>query len=135
MTVDPWGALGPVGTARLQDSWREAAAARALDRARDAVTAALRRLAVADDVEWVGGPAARYRAGLDDVADLTRAARVRLEAAVAAAEEHAAAVARLGAVALGAPPSWPPSSSAPTSAWPGTIARGDDGLVPGFGRS
>jgi hypothetical protein len=124
MTVHPWLGAGPLGAPTvLQDSWREAAAARALDRAHAAVAAALRRLAAAEDVEWVGGPAMRYRYELEDVTDRTRAARARLASAVRAAEEHAAVVQRQGALALGGPPSWPPS--------PGVGALPDDGTVPG----
>jgi hypothetical protein len=127
MTVDPWGGAGPVGMPTLQDSWREEAAARALDRAHGAVTAALRRIVTAEDVEWVGGPAARYRCELEDVADRTRAARARLEAAVRAAEDHAAAVRCRGAVALGGPSPWPSSPAGGA----GGLAVDHRGLVPG----
>jgi hypothetical protein len=105
MTVDLGSLTASGAGSALHDSWREAAAVRALDRAETAVVAALRRLAEADEVDWVGGPAARYRCELEGVVDRTRAARALLAAAVRAAEEHALAVRRLGAVTLVGPPS------------------------------
>jgi hypothetical protein len=103
MTVDPGALSALLDGSALRDSWREDAAVRALDRAESAVGTALRRLAGADDVDWVGGPAARYRCELEAVVDRTRAAHARLVAAVVAAEQHAQAVRRLGAVTLVAP--------------------------------
>jgi hypothetical protein len=93
------------------------------------VASALRRVVTARDVEWVGGPAVVYRSELADVVDGVRAARARLEAAVRAAEEHAAAVRCQGAVALGGPPPWPPSPVGGI----GFAAR-HEGLIPGPGR-
>jgi hypothetical protein len=117
MDVDLRRGPVPVGAPTLlQDSWREEAAARALDRAHAAVTAALRRLAAAEDVEWVGGPAAGYRYELEDVTDRTRAAQARLVSAVRTTELHAAAVQRQGVLTLGEAPPWPHSPGAPAFA-------------------
>ncbi|GAA2720869.1 hypothetical protein [Cellulomonas aerilata] len=113
MTVEPGSLLAPAHGSMLRESWREEAAARALDGAGEAVAAALRRIGEAADVEWVGGPAARYRDQLEDVAARTRTARACLSDAVRAAEEHARAVRLLGALTLAAPPTladrWSPS--------------------------
>lgn len=68
------------------------AAARALERADEAVVAALRGLVAADDVAWASPAAARYRAVLAEGTDGLRAARARLGDALAVAATHDAAV-------------------------------------------
>lgn len=64
----------------------------ALERADQALGTALQGLASAGDVDWVSPAASRYRAVLADGADQLRAARIRLDGAVAAATRHDAAV-------------------------------------------
>jgi hypothetical protein len=77
-------------------SWQAAAAVSgagaALERADQALGTALQGLASAGDVDWVSPAASRYRAVLADGADRLRAARSRLDDAVAATTRHDAAV-------------------------------------------
>ena len=87
MTCEPvgWGWPG------ASEPWGGASVARALERADEAVAAALRGLAAADDVVWVSAAATRYRAVLAEGTDGLRAACAVLAAALSVAVEHDAA--------------------------------------------